>query len=96
MNLTDPHSLQLFVLNADPAVGADVHFLNTGVPHAVAFLDKLDGLDVPRLGAYLRYHSAFSPKGTNANFAESCLRGTSPYVLMNAAWKMKRLPAERA
>lgn len=69
MNLTDPHSLQLFVLNADPAVGADVHFLNTGVPHAVAFLDKLDGLDVPRLGAYLRYHSAFSPKGTNANFA---------------------------
>lgn len=69
VNLTDPHSLRLFVLNADPAVGADVHFLNTGVPHAVAFLDKLDGLDVPRLGAYLRYHSAFSPKGTNANFA---------------------------
>ena len=27
VNLTDPHSLQLFVLNADPAVGADVHFL---------------------------------------------------------------------
>lgn len=69
VNLTDPHSLQLFVLNADPTVGADVHFLNTGVPHAVAFLENLDGLDIPRLGAYLRYHDAFSPKGTNANFA---------------------------
>lgn len=61
--------MQLFVLNADPTVGADVHFLNTGVPHAVAFLDKLEGLDISRLGAYLRYHEAFSPKGTNANFA---------------------------
>ncbi len=69
VNLTDPHSLQLFTLNADPTVGADVHFLNTGVPHAVAFLDKLDGLDIPRLGAYLRYHDSFAPKGTNANFA---------------------------
>ena len=69
VNLTNPHSMQLFVLNADPTVGADVHFLNTGVPHAVAFLDKLEGLDISRLGAYLRYHEAFSPKGTNANFA---------------------------
>lgn len=32
VNLTNPHSMQLFVLNADPTVGADVHFLNTGVP----------------------------------------------------------------
>ena len=69
VNLTNPHSMQLFVLNADPTVGADVHFLNTGVPHAVAFLDKLEDLDISRLGAYLRYHEAFSPKGTNANFA---------------------------
>ena len=69
VNLTNPHSMQLFVLNADPTVGADVHFLNTGVPHAVAFLDKLEGLDISKLGAYLRYHEAFSPKGTNANFA---------------------------
>lgn len=69
VNLTNPHSMQLFVLNADPTVGADVHFLNTGVPHAVAFLDKLEDLNISRLGAYLRYHEAFSPKGTNANFA---------------------------
>jgi diaminopimelate epimerase len=48
---------------------ADGHFLNTGVPHAVAFLDKLEDLNISRLGAYLRYHEAFSPKGTNANFA---------------------------
>lgn len=69
VNLTEPHSLQLFVLNADPVVGADVHFLNTGVPHAVAFLDNLKDMDIVRLGSYLRYHDAFAPRGTNANFA---------------------------
>lgn len=69
VNLTDPHSLQLFVLNKDSTVGADVHFLNTGVPHAVAFLENLEHIDVKKLGAYLRHHEAFAPKGTNANFA---------------------------
>ena len=70
VNLTEPHSLQLFVLNADHVVGTDVHFLNTGVPHAVAFLDSLEDADIVNMGAYLRYHDSFSPKGTNANFAE--------------------------
>lgn len=70
VNLTDPHSMRLFALPADPATGADVHFLNTGVPHAVVFLNDMAGLDVARLGAYLRYHDVFSPRGTNANFAK--------------------------
>lgn len=48
----------------------DVHFVNTGVPHAVAFVEDLKGLPVQRLGAALRYHEAFAPKGTNANFAQ--------------------------
>ncbi len=48
----------------------NVHFLNTGVPHAVVFVDDVENTDVIRLGAALRYHARFAPRGTNANFAQ--------------------------
>jgi diaminopimelate epimerase len=56
-----------------PVRGRDleVHFLNTGVPHAVVFVDDLENTDVCADGAALRYHEAFAPRGTNANFAQS-------------------------
>lgn len=50
---------------------AEVHFLNTGVPHAVVFVDDLEAVDVQKDGAALRYHEAFAPRGTNANFAQA-------------------------
>lgn len=48
---------------------ADIHFLNTGVPHAVAFVDDLEKTDVISHGRAIRYHEHFAPNGTNANFA---------------------------
>jgi diaminopimelate epimerase len=45
-----------------------VHSINTGVPHAVVFVDDLAAVDVRRDGAALRHHPRFAPKGTNANF----------------------------
>jgi len=48
----------------------DVYFMNTGVPHAVIFVADLAKLDVKRVGAAIRYHEAFKPKGTNANFVQ--------------------------
>jgi len=47
----------------------NVHFLNTGVPHAVVFVGDVEAVDIARTGAALRWHPAFAPKGTNANFA---------------------------
>src|SRR5262245_34202270 len=54
------------------ALGKDhtVHFINTGVPHAVIVSDDVGKVDVRPLGAAIRYHDHFSPKGTNANFIE--------------------------
>jgi len=46
------------------------HSVNTGVPHAVVFVEDLEKTDVRGLGAMLRYHGHYAPKGTNANFAE--------------------------
>ena len=53
-----------------------IHFLNTGVPHAVAFVENVEEIDIRAKGSSLRYHEAFSPKGTNANFAQVMDDGT--------------------
>jgi len=53
-----------------------VHYLNTGVPHAVAFVENVAEIDIRTNGSSLRYHDAFSPKGTNANFAQTMEDGT--------------------
>ncbi|OGH61034.1 MAG: diaminopimelate epimerase [Candidatus Lindowbacteria bacterium RIFCSPLOWO2_12_FULL_62_27] len=45
-------------------------FINTGVPHFVTFVRRLDGLDVNVLGREIRTHRIFSPRGTNVNFAQ--------------------------
>lgn len=46
-----------------------VHSLDTGVPHAVIFVDEPGDADVAAIGAALRYHPHFAPRGTNVNFA---------------------------
>ena len=40
------------------------------MPHVVAFVEDLDGLDVEGIGRKIRHHPAFSPRGVNANFAK--------------------------
>jgi diaminopimelate epimerase len=46
----------------------EVWFVNTGVPHAVVFLEDLLSLDVERLGRAIRRHPRYAPAGTNADF----------------------------
>jgi len=43
-------------------------FVNTGVPHAVFFVNDLERTDVAGLGSWIRYHREFAPRGTNVNF----------------------------
>ena len=47
-----------------------VHFLNTGVPHAVVPVKNIAALDVDALGRSLRFHKAFGPAGANVNFVK--------------------------
>ena len=46
-----------------------VHHINTGVPHAVAFVPDLDEVRWMSLAPKIRFHPRFSPKGVNVNFA---------------------------
>jgi diaminopimelate epimerase len=68
--MTEPHGWRW-----DQALEAEgdtvrYHFVNTGVPHVVVEVEDLAAVDVARLGAAIRYHAAFAPKGTNANFMQ--------------------------
>jgi diaminopimelate epimerase len=67
IEMSDPVGLEM---NAPVESVAPVHNLNTGVPHAVVFVDDLPGLDVVKVGAAIRYHDHYQPNGTNANFVE--------------------------
>jgi diaminopimelate epimerase len=76
INMSAPHSLQLSQELEVAGQMLTVHSVNTGVPHAVVFVEDLEGVDVCKLGAGLRYHEAFKPKGTNANFVQVLAPGS--------------------
>lgn len=51
-------------------------FANTGVPHAVIECNDLDRVAVDTLGAAIRHHRDFAPRGTNVNFIVVTAPGT--------------------
>jgi diaminopimelate epimerase len=70
VNLTDPRNLKLDIpLNVSGRI-IKVNFIDTGVPHAVIFVQGLDKIDVNNLGRLIRYHRYFGSAGTNVNFVE--------------------------
>jgi diaminopimelate epimerase len=46
------------------------HYLNTGVPHVVIFVENVEHIDVQEWGAALRHHSHWGDRGANVNFVE--------------------------
>lgn len=47
-----------------------VHYVDTGVPHAVIFVDRVDLVPVAELGPFFRHSPLFGSRGANANFAQ--------------------------
>jgi diaminopimelate epimerase len=70
ISLTAPAAFDLARALALPTGPVLVHSVNTGVPHAVVFVDDVESCPLPELGPQIRYHDAFKPKGTNVNFAQ--------------------------
>jgi diaminopimelate epimerase len=63
LGMTPPHSCEL----RKSIAGQTVHSINTGVPHAVVFVDDVDAADLLGVGCELRNHAEFAPAGTNVN-----------------------------
>jgi diaminopimelate epimerase len=70
LRLTEPTDLRLNVDLPTVAENKTVHFVNSGVPHVVIPVAKIDDADVGGEGAAIRHHKMFSPNGTNVNFIE--------------------------
>ncbi len=73
--MSTPHSFAPAALLGLAGTPAEVHFIDTGVPHAVVFVGDLAATDVAGLGAAARHHPHFAPRGTNANFVEVIASG---------------------
>lgn len=71
MRMPDVSEVKLGFRGKYPAAIETVHFLNTGVPHAVVPVKDLERLDVQGLGRALRYNKVFGPAGTNVDFVKA-------------------------
>ena len=70
VNLTAPKDLRLNETIPLSSGAVTIHSFNTGVEHAVIFVDDADKTMVSPIGSEIRYHPHFAPKGTNANFVQ--------------------------
>jgi len=75
LQMSEPKDLRLNIDLVANGAREHVHFINSGVPHVVIPVERIDDVDVRREGAAIRYHQMFSPKGANVNFIEK--RGTT-------------------
>ena len=70
VRLSDPKDYQTNIALNLQGRKIYVHYINTGVPHTIIFVDQLEKIDVSTIGSLIRYHRHFAPRGTNANFVE--------------------------
>ncbi len=66
--LTDPKDLKIGMAVRLDGRDEKIHFVDTGVPHAISVHASVESVDVVNAGRAIRRHSVFAPRGTNANF----------------------------
>ena len=65
VNMGKARSLQLHIATERGII----HSIDTGVPHAVYFVEDVNTVSFAEIALYFRHHPFFSEKGTNVNFA---------------------------
>jgi len=68
VEMTQPRDLMTDISIPMGGEHLKLNFINTGVPHAVHILRRLDDIDVKKAGKYIRYHKVFAPEGANVDF----------------------------
>ncbi len=71
ISLPPPHGLERGMVLDVQGEPLAVDFIDTGVPHAVIFVQDLQGVDVEGIGRRIRFHEAFQPAGTNVDFVKA-------------------------
>jgi diaminopimelate epimerase len=70
LQMSEPKDLRLSIELTANDKQEVIHFINTGVPHVVVSVSRVDDADVRGRGKALRRHERFSPQGANVNFIE--------------------------
>ncbi|MFC2061854.1 diaminopimelate epimerase [Elusimicrobiota bacterium] len=70
LSLPDPTGTEIDILIKLEDKEMSVSYINTGVPHVIVETDKIDALDVEKMGRSIRYNERFAPEGTNADFVQ--------------------------
>jgi diaminopimelate epimerase len=70
LQMSEPKDLELNVELEVEGEDAKVHFINSGVPHVVIPVARVDVVHVYERGRALRRHEKFAPAGANVNFIE--------------------------
>ncbi|MDD5644232.1 MAG: diaminopimelate epimerase [bacterium] len=72
IKMSDPKDLKtdFFVSLSGKKIKLD--FVNTGVPHAVLFVESAEQVETEKIGREIRNAPEFSPSGANVNFVEVC------------------------
>lgn len=70
IKITDPKKIESNIPIKINNRNLKVNFVDTGVPHAIVFVEGLGKIDVHNIGKAIRYHKRFQPKGTNVDFVE--------------------------
>ncbi|QSR85685.1 diaminopimelate epimerase [Methylacidimicrobium sp. B4] len=70
ITMPDPGESRLRQLVSTRHGPLEVHWIHTGVPHLVVFVQSVKSIDVEELGRELRWLPDFAPEGVNADFVE--------------------------
>jgi diaminopimelate epimerase len=70
VRMSDPSTVDPQFKIAKNGSEHDLHIVNTGVPHAVEFVNEVEACEVVDVGRFIRFHEQFQPAGTNVNFAQ--------------------------
>jgi diaminopimelate epimerase len=70
LEMSEPRDLKLSLQLVANGQKELAHFINSGVPHVVVPVVRMDDVDVRNRGQAIRCHVKFSPHGANANFIE--------------------------
>lgn len=70
VRLGDPKDYRAGIVLKVGGQALHASYIDTGVPHAVVFVDGLSEVDVNSLGRLIRNHDVFKPRGANVNFVE--------------------------
>jgi diaminopimelate epimerase len=70
LQMSEPTDLRMNVRLQIENEDAIVHYINSGVPHVVVPVSRIDVVDVRSKGEKMRRHNLFAPKGANVNFLE--------------------------